>query len=127
METTIVRKKVLGKTIQELCQLSAAAALFCLVALVGCSKRYHDLPSFSPIPIEDYTNHSVGRFKTTYLAEQIDNYYRGTNPGPIGVTTFVNIDDLNNTSTFGRMYGEQLMSELAMRGYDVIERVRTLS
>jgi TolB-like protein len=121
MKTTIVSVKRSRKTIQELCQVLALVALFSCLVLVGCSKRYHDLPSFSPIPIEDYDNHSVGRFKTTYLAEQIDNYYRGTNPGPIGVTTFVNIDDLNNTSTFGRMYGEQLMSELAMRGYDVVE------
>jgi len=63
----------------------------------------------------------VGRFKTSYLAEQFDQFYRGTSPGPIGVTTFVNIDDLYTTSTFGRMLGEQVMSELAMRGFDVIE------
>ena len=73
------------------------------------------------MPFEDYPNTSVGRFKTSYLAEQIDKYYRGTNPGPLGVTTFVNIDDLYTTSTFGRMVGEQLMSELAIRGFDVVE------
>jgi TolB-like protein len=33
----------------------------------------------------------------------------------------VNVDDLYSTSTFGRILGEQLMSELAMRGFDVIE------
>jgi TolB-like protein len=37
------------------------------------------------------------------------------------VTTFVNVDDLYSSSTFGRMVGEQLMSELAMKGFDVIE------
>lgn len=110
-----------GKRIQKVCQISLCVLFCSALLLVGCSKRYNDLPAFSPIPIEDYENHSVGRFKTSYLAEQIDTYYRGTNPGPIGITTFVNIDDLNNTSTFGRMYGEQLMSELAMRGYDVVE------
>lgn len=107
--------------LQVSCQMMRIVLLLGLAALAACSKRYDDLPVFSPIPMKDYANHSVGRFKTSYMAEQIDGYYRGTNPGPIGVTTFVNVDDLYNTSTFGRMYGEQLMSELAMRGYDVIE------
>ncbi|MBX7137472.1 MAG: hypothetical protein K1X83_05760 [Oligoflexia bacterium] len=100
--------------LQILCQVG-------LLGLAGCSKRYSDLPVFSALPIKDYDNESVGRFKTSYLVEQIDNYYRGTNPGPIGVTTFVNLDDLYSTSSFGRMLGEQVMSELAMKGFDVVE------
>jgi TolB-like protein len=88
---------------------------------VACSRRFDDFPVYSPFPFKEYDNHGVGRFKTTYLVDQIDKYYRGVNPGPIGVTTFVNIDDLHSTSTFGRMFGEQLMSELSMRGYDVVE------
>lgn len=118
---TLARALFSGRRIQKVCHSLVAFSLLSVLVLLGCSKRYNDMPVFSPIPFEDYENYSVGRFKTSYLAEQIDTYYRGTNPGPIGITTFVNIDDLNNTSTFGRMYGEQLMSELAMRGYDVIE------
>lgn len=98
--------------------------LFVLVligGIVGCSRRYHDYPAYSPFRIRDYANQGVGRFKSSYLADQIDRYYRGTNPGPIGVSTFVNVDDLYSTSTFGRMYSEQIMSELAMRGYDIVE------
>ncbi len=95
---------------------SAIAAL-----LGGCSKRYTDLPAFSALPFRDYENQSVGRFKSSYLVDQIDNFYRGQNPGPIGITTFVNLDDLYTTSSFGRMYAEQVMSELTMRGYDVVE------
>jgi TolB-like protein len=76
---------------------------------------------YSPIPFKDYDNKGVGRFKTSYLVDQIDQFYRGANPGPIGITTFVNIDDLHTTSTFGRMLGEQVMSELTMRGFDVVE------
>ena len=87
----------------------------------GCNKRYSDLPAYWPVPFREYKNQSVGRFKTSYLAEQVDAFYRGTDPGPIGVTTLVNIDDLYSTSTFGRMYSEQLMSELTMKGYDVVE------
>lgn len=103
---------------QGACQLLAVAML---LVLAGCSKRYDDIPAFLPFNLGENENHGVGRFKTSYLVDQIDLYYRGTNPGPIGVTTFVNIDDLYSTSTFGRMVGEQLMSELAMRGYDVVE------
>lgn len=103
---------------QVLCQSVLIAVL---LAVGACSRRYSDVPAFSPIPFEDYDNHGVGRFKTSFLADQIDQYYRGSNPGPIGVTTLVNLDDLYTTSTFGRVYSEQLISELAMRGYDVVE------
>ena len=107
--------------IQFLCQLLAGVLLLGLLFLTGCSKRYSDLPAYSLIPVGDYKNESVGRFKTSYLVDQIDEYYRGTHPGPIGVTTFVNLDDLYNTSTFGRVMGEMVMGELAMRGFDVLE------
>lgn len=92
-----------------------------MAIFAGCSKRYSDLPAYSAFPFREYHNQSVGRFKSSYLAEQIDAYYRGSDPGPIGVTTLVNLDDLYTSSSFGRMYAEQLMSELAMKGYEVIE------
>jgi TolB-like protein len=79
------------------------------------------MPAYWPIPTKEYDNYGPGRFKTALLAAQIDRHYKGSAPGPIGVTTFVNIDDLYTSSTFGRMVGEQLMSELAMKGFDVIE------
>ena len=88
---------------------------------IGCSKRYSPLPAFSPIPIHDSFNYSVGRFKTSYLADQIHAYYRGQTTGPLAVTTFVDLDNLYGSSTFGRVLAEQLMSELAMKGYNVIE------
>ena len=104
---------------QVLCHVFVLALL--VVTFSGCSKRYDDMPAYLPFKMKDYDNGSVGRFKTSYLADQIDEYYRGSNPGPIGITTFVNVDDLYTTSTFGRMLSEQLMSELTMKGYDVIE------
>ncbi len=113
--------------LQDLCHLLEAGLLIAglcsviLLTLGGCSKRYDDLPAYSPISLGGDENKSVGRFKTSYMAEQIDDYYRGANPGPIAISTFVNLDDLYNTSSFGRMLSEQLMSELAMRGFDVIE------
>lgn len=103
---------------QLLCQF---LLVLVTVFFAACSKRYSELPAYWPVPFREYHNQSVGRFKSSYLAEQIDAYYRGSDPGPIGVTTLVNLDDLYTTSTFGRMYSEQLISELAMKGYEVVE------
>ncbi len=103
------------------CSLAAFAIACGMLSLSACSKRYSNLPAFSVFPITDAANQSVGRFKTTYLAEQIHAYYRGHAGGPIAVTTFVDIDNLYQSSTFGRLASEQLMSELVMLGYNVIE------
>lgn len=92
-----------------------------LLSIQSCSKRYQDLPTFVGIPFEDAENYSVGRFKTSYMADQIHAYFRGNMAGPIAVTTFVEIDNLYQSSTFGRILAEQLISELSMRGYNVIE------
>ena len=121
MFTTKIPNKTTRVSINQVaCHTVVLLGILCF-ALAGCSGRYSDMSAFWPIPTKDYTNYGPGRFKTSYLVKQIDNYYRGSNPGPIGVTTFVNIDDLYTTSTFGRMLGEQVMSELAMNGFDVIE------
>lgn len=117
-------KPILGNTfftVQRLCHLTRLAAVCLVLSILGCSTRYDDVPAYWPIPMKEYDNYGPGRFKTALLASQIDRYYRGSAPGPIGVTTFVNIDDLYASSTFGRMVGEQLMSELAMKGFDVVE------
>jgi len=107
------------KLFQVICQVGL---LTCIITFsTACSRRYDDYPAYTPFFVKEYPNYGVGRFKTSYLAKQIDEYYRGVNPGPIGVATFVDIDDLYSTSTFGRVYAEQIMSELAMRGFDVIE------
>ncbi len=107
--------------VQRVCQVLVVCTGILLVGATGCSPRYDDMPAYWPIPNKDYDNYGPGRFKTSLLAAQIDRHYRGSAPGPIGVTTFVNVDDLYSSSTFGRMVGEQLMSELAMKGFDVIE------
>lgn len=104
-----------------LASYTVLASIVLLISVVGCSKRYHNLPAFSALPITDPANRSVGRFKTSYLADQIHAYFRGNASGPIAVTTFVDIDDLYQTSTFGRILAEQLLSELAMKGYKVVE------
>lgn len=107
--------------VQRLCQVMVVCTGILILGATGCSPRYDDMPAYWPIPNREYDNYGPGRFKTALLAAQIDRHYKGSAPGPIGVTTFVNVDDLYSSSTFGRMVGEQLMSELAMKGFDVIE------
>ena len=111
----------LHSLVQRVCQVLVICTGILFLGAAGCSPRYDDMPAYWPIPNKDYDNYGPGRFKTSLLAAQIDRHYRGSAPGPIGVTTFVNVDDLYSSSTFGRMVGEQLMSELAMKGFDVIE------
>lgn len=110
-----------GSKAKRLLVFSWLASALLIATSIACSKRYDNLPAFSAIPFGDPVNQSVGRFKTSYLADQIHAYFRGQISGPIAVTTFVDLDDLNQSSTFGRVVGEQLISELAMRGYNVIE------
>jgi len=111
----------LKRAIQKLGQVTVIVAIAGPLWLGGCSKRYNDLPPFLPLSVGDPINQSVGRFKSSYIVDQIDFFYRGTTNGPIGVTTMVNLDDLYSTSSFGRMFSEQMMSELSMRGFDVVE------
>ncbi|MDM8564937.1 FlgO family outer membrane protein [Candidatus Halobeggiatoa sp. HSG11] len=45
---------------------------------------------------------------------------------PILVTSFVNVDNVQQSSTFGRVIGEQIGSRLAQRNYKIIEmKMRT--
>lgn len=114
-------KRTSFKRVQRICQFVTLCTGILMLGANGCSPRYDDMPAFWPVPNREYDNYGPGRFKTALLAAQIDRHYKGSAPGPIGVTTFVNVDDLYSSSTFGRMVGEQLMSELAMKGFDVIE------
>ena len=95
-----------------------------IIILGGCQRYYHDTPVDAGVWKwqEEYREQRPeGRFKTSMIIDQVDQYYRGSSNGPLGVTTLVNLNDLYGTSAFGRMYAEQLMSELVMRGFDVVE------
>jgi len=109
----------MGRTKNSLKGLFVLASLF--ITISGCSKRYDDLPAYLSLPFYDSENTSVGRFKTSYLADQIHAYFRGSSVGTLAVSTFVDLDNLYTTSTFGRLLAEQVMSELIMKGYNVVE------
>lgn len=101
--------------------LRAFLVIIAVIIVAGCSKRFHSLPAFSAFPIGDPENQSVGRFKTSYLADQIHAYYNGYASGPLAVSTFVDINNLYGSSAFGRILSEQILSELSMKGYKVVE------
>jgi TolB-like protein len=125
--SSLLLAKSFGQRLGATFSSHRTALLIAILAIVGpltgCgfSKRYQDLPTFWPYDVFDSENQSVGRFKTTYLADQIHGYFRGNAAGPIAVASFVDLDNLYGTSTFGRMLGEQLISELSMKGYNVRE------
>jgi TolB-like protein len=100
---------------------SLGYVLILAVGLGGCQRQVGRSPSLESAVVAPRPAATNGRFKTAVIVDQIDAHYRGTNPGPIGVTTLVNADDLHKSSTFGRLFSEQMMSELSMRGYDIVE------
>jgi len=74
-------------------------------------------------PDPNYTDARELRLMVRELAEQLvadmqDCSLKGVVALP---TSFVNLDDFNETSAFGRLIGEQLFYELNQRGYPVRE------
>ncbi len=63
------------------------------------------------------------RFGTRYLASEIFTNLRvpTVRNYPIIVTTFVNLNELDETSVFGRMMAEKLLDELNRKGFTVVE------
>ena len=104
----------------SLLQVLCHAALLCGTGffITGCGRNAEIVYNYA---LNDEESYVRSPFRTAEIATQIDKFYRGVQPGPVGVTTFVDLNDLYKTSAFGRIYAEQLMGELAVRGYDVVE------
>jgi TolB-like protein len=57
-----------------------------------------------------------------FLADQLDrNRDAEANLKPILVTSFSNLDNLSETTSLGRLLGEQLIHELKVRGWQVVD------
>lgn len=80
-----------------------------------------NLQSYEPITT-NYSSISSGIYKSgiIFLADQIE---RNVDPDEkkrsTVITSFANLDDLSETSAFGRMVGEHLAHELVVRGWIV--------
>lgn len=86
------------------------------------SKRYSDLPVFSSHPVHNYPNYSGGRFKISFLAEQITKVLKGKNikETPLLILPIQELDRLNVISSFGRYFSEQLKTELYLNDFRVL-------
>lgn len=107
-----------------------AFGLITIVTAAGCSHPYHrdghskqGAPSstFGTVQTEPYS----AVLESSYLAA--DSLARALQhrqfslDTPIMVASFVNIDNLTRSSTFGRIISEQVASRLAQHGFRIIE------
>ena len=73
---------------------------------------------------------SSGAFNANviFIADQLDrNRDQESISKPILVTSFSNLDNLSETTSFGRLLAEQLMHELVVRGWQVVDLRMTKS
>jgi len=84
-----------------------------------------DFPAYSYQPIETRQSATAsGTFNANliFIADQLDrNRDADINAKPILVTSFSNLDNLSETTSFGRLIAEQLMHELKVRGWGVVD------
>ncbi len=75
------------------------------------------------VPKTSYQKSGTDRFGTQYLAKEIFNNLRtpAVINSPTIVTSFVDLNELEKTSVFGRLMAEKLLDELSRRGFQVIE------
>jgi TolB-like protein len=75
------------------------------------------------VPSRSFKKNPADRFGTQYLAREIFNNLRtpAIINSPTIVTTFVDLNDLEQTSVFGRLLAEKLLDELSRRGFQVVE------
>jgi len=87
--------------------------------------RSVDFQAYSYQPIETRQAATAsGTFNANviFIADQLDrNRDAEINAKPILVTSFSNLDNLSETTSFGRLIAEQLMHELKVRGWGVVD------
>jgi len=97
----------------------------CCVLMVGCNfaVKDRDLVDASYVAADVL----VGNIKDIRMLGNVrQNDFYPTKP--ILIASFVNIDNVQQSSTFGRMVAEQIGSRIAQHGYKVIEmKLRTNS
>jgi TolB-like protein len=92
-------------------------ALLATAALAGCASA----PASGPLPAPvGSSNPTVVR--TNEAADYFARVLQSAKPTtPLVVASLVSVDDLSQSSSFGRMVGEQIAARLAERGVPVVE------
>ena len=88
-------------------------ALFTLVLLVGCHQKHYVATPKSPTLADHAQNIADGLILN--LKENL------TSDDSIIVATFADVNDLEKSSTFGRIFADQVAARFTQRGYRVIE------
>lgn len=89
--------------------------IFLFVAAVsGCSHPERTKPQVQDVNLISL-NHQAAEQLISAIGAKLSTSY------PILITSFANIDDLNSSSTFGRITGEQVGSKFSQSGYAVVE------
>lgn len=92
-------------------------ALAATAVLAGCASAPSN--GLEPIPT---TTDNVTVQRTNTAADVFAKTLRAAKPGsPIVVASLVSVDDLTQSSSFGRMVGEQVAARLAERAIPVVE------
>ena len=106
-------KRILMAAIIALASLTPASSQN-ITKSVKVKEQLDILPSITP---EGNLNSRV-IFLADQLVRNIDNRFRYE---PIVVTTFVNLDNMKETSSLGRLIAENLIHELQVRGWKVFD------
>jgi len=94
-----------------------------ILTLGRTSKRYSSLPAFSPNPVHNYPNYSVGRFKIPFMAEQIAKIFeiQEIEKSTLMILPLLELDGPDNIiSSFGRFFSEQLKTELYLNDFRIL-------
>ncbi|MCG6552847.1 MAG: FlgO family outer membrane protein [Candidatus Magnetominusculus sp. LBB02] len=114
---------------RQMSNLAAALIFMAALLTVSCQKAYtvpktDEMPScsifhFEENPADNMTDIDL---KAAYIVELLSN--NGDIPkyaDKIIVTTFVELNNLNKTSMFGRLIAEQILSQMHMAGYRMVD------
>ncbi|MBF0553571.1 MAG: hypothetical protein HQK96_03330 [Nitrospirae bacterium] len=114
---------------RQLSNLIAALVIIMMACTMACQERY-SVPKPEPMPgcalfhSEDNPSDNTTDIdlKSAYIVDQLEK--NGDIPkfqNKIIVTTFVDINNLNQTSMFGRLIAEEILSQLRTKDYRVTD------
>lgn len=94
--------------------LLATAIVIAGLSLAGCTDTHSTRPQISDTNLIA-TNHSAAENLLALSSTKLSKSQ------PVLVASFVDVDNLESSSTFGRITSEQVASKLSQSGYPVIE------
>ena len=97
--------------------MKKTAALVILITLISTAC------ATGIVPQSNYQKNPADRFGTQFLAKEIYRNLRTPTVinAPTIVTSFVDLNELEKTSVFGRLMAEKMLNELNRKGFHVVE------